>query len=103
LADTPERCDEQLSTLMLQVEELEGRFGELEEFLPELASKREEIYDALSGRKQTLLDARQRRVEAILNAAGRILEGIGRRARTFKAEDELNTYFASDAMVLKLR
>ncbi|MBK7759903.1 MAG: DNA repair ATPase [Deltaproteobacteria bacterium] len=103
LADTPERCDEQLSKLMLQVEELEGRFGELEEFLPELASKREEIYEALSGRKQTLLDARQRRVEAILNAAGRILEGIGRRARTFKAEDELNTYFASDAMVLKLR
>ncbi|MCB9761797.1 MAG: DNA repair ATPase [Alphaproteobacteria bacterium] len=103
LADTPEKCDEQLSRLMLQLEELEARFGEFEDFLPELAAKREEVYEALSTKKQNLLDRRQRRVDSLVGAAERILEGVGRRARSFKEEDELNAYYASDAMVLKLR
>ncbi|MCB9797713.1 MAG: DNA repair ATPase [Alphaproteobacteria bacterium] len=103
ISDSPERCDEQLSRLLLNLEELEARFGEFDEFLPQLAAKREEVYDALSGKKQQLLDARQRRVDALVGAASRILEGVGRRARSFKEEDELNAYYASDPMVLKLR
>ena len=103
LCDTPERCDEQLSRLMVQLEELEGRFSEFDEFLGDLAQKREEIYDAFSAKKQTLLDERQRRIENLGSAAARILEGIGRRSRTLDSADALNTYFASDAMVMKVR
>ncbi|MBX3251184.1 MAG: DNA repair ATPase [Myxococcales bacterium] len=103
LAETPERCDEQLSRLMVQLEELEARFSELDEFTADLAVKREEIYEAFSTKKQALLDARQRRAEGLMDAASRILEGVGRRARTFKAPDELHAYFASDPMVTKLR
>ncbi len=103
LAETPEQCDDALSRLMLQLEELEARFGEYDEYLPQLASKRDEIYAALEARKQTLLDQRGRRVDNMQTAAGRILQGLQRRAKTFKAEDELNAWFASDAMVHKLR
>jgi len=103
LAETPEQCDEALSRLMLQLEELEARFGEYDEYLPQLASKREEVYEALESRKQALLDVRGRRVANMLSAAERILSGVQRRAKTFKSEDELNAWFASDAMVLKLR
>ena len=103
LAETPEACDEQLSRLLLQLEELEGRFGEYDEFIPELVARREEVSEAFSTRRQTLLDERQRRIEHLLGAADRILQGAVRRARTFKAEDELNAYFAADAMILKLR
>ena len=103
VADSPERCDELLSRLLLQIEEMEGRFGEIEELLPELAARREEVYEALSSRKQALVEARQRRIQSIVDAAGRILEGVNRRTKSFKAEDELQGYFASDAMVLKLR
>src|SRR5690606_2302259 len=39
LCDTPERCDEQLTHLLVQLEELEGRFGKLDEFLADLAQK----------------------------------------------------------------
>ncbi|MGK0362189.1 MAG: two-component sensor histidine kinase, partial [Bradymonadia bacterium] len=103
MCDTPERCDEEQSRLMIQLEELEARFSELDEFLGDLASKREEVYEAFSARKQTLLDERQRRVGNLIKAADRILEGVARRARGFKDEDELNAYFASDNMVSKLR
>ena len=102
-ADTPEKCDEQLSRLMVQLEELEARFSEFDEFVGELAAKREEVYEALNQRKQQLLDDRQRRVQNLHSAAERILAGVGRRASSFAQADELNAYFASDAMILKLR
>ncbi|MCA9604217.1 MAG: DNA repair ATPase, partial [Myxococcales bacterium] len=102
-ATTPEACDAQLSRLMVQLEELEARFGELEEFIGDLAQKREEVYEAFSAKKQQLLDERQRRAAGLVTAADRILEGVARRARTFDDADTLNAWFASDAMVLKLR
>ena len=100
--DTPEKCDDQLAKLLVQLEELSGRFSEFDEFLGELAAKREEVHDALAARKQTLLDERQARVQSLVGAA-EILEGVGRRAQTFKTADELNAYFAADAMVLKAK
>ena len=102
-ADTPETCDDALSQLMLQLEEIESKFSEFDEFLGELAAKREEIYEALSAKKQTLVEERQRRAQNLFDAATRILGGVGRRARTFKTEDDLNAYFSSDPMLLKLR
>ena len=103
MSETPEACDDQLSRLMLHLEEMEGRFGEYDEFIPELISKREEITEAFNARRQSLLDARQQRIGHLMAAADRILQGANRRARTFKEEDALNAYFASDAMILKLR
>jgi hypothetical protein len=103
LADTPDKCDEQLSRLMVQLEELEARFSEFDEFLGDLTTKREETWEALSAKKQTLLDALQRRAGNLAGAAERILQGVQRRAKGFKEADELNAYFASDPMVMKLR
>jgi ATPase involved in DNA repair/ATPase family associated with various cellular activities (AAA) len=103
LSDSPEKCDEFLGKLMLQVEELESRFAEISAFVEELTTKREEIYENFSARKQSLLDERQRRADSLGNAAERVLAGIIRRAKTFTELDELNAYFASDAMVLKAR
>ncbi|WP_437644100.1 DNA repair ATPase [Sorangium sp. So ce362] len=103
VCDSPERCDAELSKLLVQLEDLEGKFGEFDEFLGELAAKREEVNDAIAARRQTLLDERQRRVSNLVAAADRIVQGVTRRARSFATVDELNTYFASDAMVAKIR
>lgn len=103
LADTPEKCDEQLSRLMVSLEELEAKFSEFDEFIGDLASKREEVYEALGQKKQQLLDDRQRRVQNLWDAAERILQGVSRRAASFESADDLNAYFASDGMILKLR
>ncbi|MEW6278678.1 MAG: DNA repair ATPase, partial [Candidatus Eremiobacterota bacterium] len=103
LADSPEKCDAALSRLLLQLEELEGKFGEYEQFLGELTTKREDVYKTLSTKKQQLLDQRQRRAQQVISAAERILEGIVRKAGTLENQDELNSYFASDPMVMKVR
>lgn len=103
VADTPERCDQSLARLAVQLEELEGRFGEFDEFAAELAAKREELNDAFGARRQTLLDERQKRAGNLLTAAERILQGVLRRARAFESADDLNAYFAGDPMVAKVR
>ena len=103
LAETPESCDEALSRLLLALEELEGRFSEFDQFMEQLAAKRDEVVEIVGGKKQMLLDQRQRRAQNLTNAADRILSSVGRRASTFGELDDLNAYFASDAMVMKLR
>ena len=102
-ADSPERCDEALSRLTVLLEELEGRFGEFDEFLGQITTRREELLEAFGARKQSLVDERQRRAQGLFSAAERILQGVQRRAKSFKTDDELNGYFASDAMIQKLR
>ena len=103
LCDTPERTDEELTRLLVQLEEFEGRFGEHDEYSAELATKREEVYEAFESRKQSLVEERNRRAQNLARAAERILSGVGRRTQTFADADAQNTYFATDPMVLKLR
>ncbi|MFI6499943.1 DNA repair ATPase [Nonomuraea typhae] len=102
-ADTPERCDEQLGRLMLQLENLESRFGEFDDFAAQLTTKREDVYEAFSARKQSQLDERARRADRVFASAERILAGVTRRVSTLASLDEVNTYFATDPMVAKLR
>ena len=101
--DTPQRCDQELTRLLVQLEELEGRFAEIDELTTELAVKREAIALAVGARKQLLAAERQRRAANLQKAAQRILEGVTRRAAQLATADEVNAYFAADAMVQKLR
>jgi hypothetical protein len=103
LSTTPDSCDEQLSRLLAQLEELESKFSEHDEFLSDIISKREEVYESFESHKQALLDEQQRRIHNLATAAERILKGITRRTERFTDPDEINTYFASDTMVAKCR
>jgi len=103
LATDPERADEQLSRLMVQLEELESQFGEHEQFLGDIVAKREELLDTFEAHKQALLDERQRKAQSVADAARRILDGLGRRTERFTTLDELNAFFAGDPLILKLR
>ncbi|MFD3970707.1 DNA repair ATPase [Streptomyces cyaneofuscatus] len=102
-AVSPEACDDQLARLLLQLENLESRFAEFDDFLAELAERRSEVYDAFSARKQTLQDERARRAERLAGSARRVLETIGRRVAALADLDAVHTYFASDPMVAKVR
>ncbi|MBI4025069.1 MAG: DNA repair ATPase [Verrucomicrobia bacterium] len=103
LCDTAKKCDECLTKLMVQIEEIEGRFADFEEHLQKLAAKREEIYNALSAKKLQLVEARNKRAGVFLATADRILNGVKNRAEAFNNLNEINSYFASDLMVEKVR
>ncbi len=103
LAKSPEKCDEQLSRLMVQLEELEGQFSEYDDFLADILSKREEIFETFEAHKQGLIDNRQRKAQTLFDAATRILQSIDRRAQRINEQDELNSFFASDGLVRKIQ
>ena len=103
VCDAPEKCDEYLTKMMVQVEEIEGRFAEFDEFVVQLAEKREEIYAAFDTKKLQLVEKRNRRATALMSAADRILKGIRNRVANFESVDEINSYFSSDLMIDKVR
>jgi hypothetical protein len=103
VADTPEKCDEHLTRLMVQLEEVEGRFAEFDEFVVQLAEKRDEIYNAFESRKLQLMEARNQRATALMSAAERILKGVKARVDKMESVAEIEGYYAADMMIEKLR
>ena len=103
LSETPQQCDTYLTKLMIQLEELESKFVEYDDFIEKLTDKREEIYNAFEGRKKSLLEALNNRTTALQQAANRILGGIQQRSQSFEEVDAINGFFAADLMVDKVR
>lgn len=102
-ADTPEKVDVALTQLMLQLEELEGRFAEFDALLARITEKREAIYEAFETRRQQLVEARSRRADSLATAAQRILDGINSKALRLPDTEALRSYFVADPMVDKVR
>ena len=101
VCDSPQRCDEYLTKVMVQLEELEGRFAEFDDFVVQLAQRREDVYAAFESRKVSLVEKRNRRAESLASAAGRILKGINSRVNKMESTDEIAAYFAGDLMARK--
>ncbi len=103
LCDEPEKCDEYLSKLMIQLEELGGKFSEFDEFIEILTTKREEIYNAFESKKVQLIEKRNKKSTSLKSSADRIITGITNRLKGIKTESEINGYMVSDLMVDKVR
>ncbi|MCP2319805.1 ATPase family associated with various cellular activities (AAA) [Nocardia amikacinitolerans] len=103
ISDTPDACDDQVAKLLLTVENLEARFGELDDFAVRLAAEREDIHEAFAARKQALVDERSQRAGRLTESAQRLLRSIERRCATLTSTDEVNAYFAADPMPARLR
>ena len=102
-AQSPEDCEKSLTKVLVQLEELEARFADFEDFIEKLTLKREEVYSAFNSRKVQLEEARNKRSQTLWNSADRILKGISNHTARLKDIDELNAYFAGDSMVTKVR
>ncbi|WKV12019.1 DNA repair ATPase [Marivirga harenae] len=103
LSTNPQKCDEYLTRLSIQLEELESKFVDFDEFTEKISVKRESIYAAFESKKVNLTEARNKRTNSLFGSAERILKGIKSRASSFETEIEINGYFASDLMIDKVR
>lgn len=103
LSNTPEKCDEYLAKLMVQLEELQGKFADFEEFIDQVAEKRETIYEAFENKKLQLIEAKNKKSIALFNAGERILKSINAKLTQLSSNEEINAYFATDIMIEKLR
>ncbi len=103
VCDTPEKCDEFLTKLMVQLEELEAKFSEFDEYIEKISVKREDIYNAFENKKLNLVEAKNKRANNLLEAANRIIKAIQSRLSRFTTVKEINGYFAADVMIEKAR
>ena len=103
ICDSPQKCEEYLTKVMVQIEELEGKFSEFDEFLEQLAETRDEVYGAFDSRRVALVEKRGRRAAALGKSAERILHGLKNRVDKIESIDEINGFFASDLLVEKVR
>jgi len=103
VCDTPEKCQEYLTKAMVQLETLESKFADFDEFIVQLTEKREELCDAFESRKVRLVAERNQRASALMASAERILKGVTNRVRTLTDIDQINGYFASDLMIDRVR
>ena len=103
LCDTPEKCEGYLTKLMVQLEELDGKFAEFDDFVLQLADKRAEIYNAFDARKVSLVEQRNKRANTLMQSAERILHGLRTRIEGLASIDAINGFFAADLLVEKVR
>ncbi|AIZ65501.1 ATPase AAA (plasmid) [Hymenobacter sp. DG25B] len=103
LADTPAKCDEYLTKLMVQLEELEGKFPDFDQFIEQLTTRREKVVEAFESKKTALVAARNQRATALLQSAERLLKAVQSRLTRLESVADINGYFAADVMVEKVR
>jgi MoxR-like ATPase len=103
LADTPAKCDEYLTKLMVQLEELEGKFPDFDQFIEQLTTRREQVVEAFESKKTALVAARNQRATALLQSAERLLKAVQSRVGRLESVADINGYFAADVMVEKVR
>ena len=102
-ADKPDKVDASLTRVLMQIEELEGRYADSETLLLRLTEKRQAICDSFETKRQQLVEVQTRRANSLVAAADRILAGIASKTARIDELAELNSYFASDLMVEKVR
>lgn len=102
-ANTPDKIAELLNKMSVQLEDLESRFAEYDDFTELIIEKREEIFTAFETKKNSLIEARNKKAIAVENASKRILKSVTTKAMSFNSVEEINGYFASDLMISKLR
>ncbi len=103
ISDTEDKCDSYLNKVMIQLQELEGKFSEFDEYLVKLDEKREEIYSAFESRKQSILDKLNKRLVALFDSSERIISGIENRLMALESIEMINGYLATDIMAEKVR
>jgi hypothetical protein len=103
ISDTSQKCEEYLTKLLIQLEELEGKFSDFDEYLKKISEKREEIYNAFESRKVYLTEKLNKKTARLQSSADRIISGVASRLAALDSINAINGYMASDLMVDKLR
>lgn len=103
LCQDVEKVDSYLNKLIVQLDELESKFSDFDEFIPQLSEKREEIVSAFTTKKQNLVEAKNKKINSLFDAAERVFKGLENRLKTLEEVRLINEIFTSDLMVEKLR
>jgi MoxR-like ATPase len=103
LSTTPEKCEEYFTKVSIQVEELESKFADFDEFIVKIADKRDEVIKAFNGKKEMLVAQLNKRTTALEQIGLRVLKNIENKAQSFNNRENIYAFFSTDLMVDKVR
>lgn len=103
LATDPERCDEYFTKVSVQVEELESKFADFDDFTLIIADKRNEVIKAFDNRKAQLIEQINKRTTSLEQIGLRVLKNVENKAQSFKSKEEIQAFYSTDLMVDKVR
>ena len=103
LSTSPEKCEDYLTKISVQIEELESRFADFDEFVLKIADKRDEVIKAFSGKKEMLTAQINKRTTSLEQIGLRILKNIENKAQTFHSKENIYAFFSTDLMIDKIR
>lgn len=103
LATSPDKCDEYFTKISVQLEELESRFADFDDFILIISDKRNEIIKAFDGKKSQLIEQINRRTSSLEQIGLRVLKNVENKAQSFKTKEEIQSFYSTDLMVDKVR
>ncbi|WP_282637973.1 DNA repair ATPase [Sphingobacterium thalpophilum] len=103
LSTSTEKVDEYYTKVIVQLEELESRFSEFDDFALKIADKRDEVIKAFNSRREQIVEQINKRTSALEQIGLRVLKNIENKSRTFATREEILSFYASDLMIDKVR
>ena len=103
LATSPEKADDYFTKVSIQVEELESKFADFDDFISIIADKRNEVIKAFDGRRTQLIEQINRRTSSLEQIGLRVLKNVENKAQSFKTKEEIQSFYSTDLMVGKVR
>lgn len=103
LSSSAEKVEEYYSKILVQLEELESRFSEFDDFALKIADKRDEIIKAFNSKREQLVEQINKRAIALEQIGLRVLKNIENKSNSFKSREEILSFYAADLMIDKVR
>jgi len=103
LATSPEKSDEYFTKVSVQIEELESKFADFDDFILIISDKRNEVVKVFDSRKAQLIEQINRRTSSLEQIGLRVLKNVENKAQSFKSKEEIQAFYSTDLMVDKVR
>ncbi|WP_312313390.1 DNA repair ATPase [Empedobacter brevis] len=103
LSTTAEKTEEYNTKIIVQLEELESKFSDFDDFTLRIADKRDEIIKAFNIKREQLVEQTNKRTNSLEQIGLRVLKNIENKAKTFAVKEEILAFYSSDLMIDKIR
>ena len=103
LSISADKVDEYYTKIVVQLEELDSKFSEFDDFALKIADKRDEIIKAFNARREQIVEQINKRTSSLEQIGLRVLKNIENKSKTFQSREEILSFFASDLMINKIR
>jgi hypothetical protein len=103
LSTSTDKVEEYYSKILVQLEELESKFADFDDFALKIADKRDDVIKAFNIRREQLVEQINKRTGSLEQIGLRVLKNIENKSATFQNRAEIQSFYAADLMIDKVR